>query len=78
VDFQENSARVCHVNRQAPLVDGIPPIECQDATLDKGDAILAEISAFIRAVNNGTRPLVSGEDGLRALNAAIAIGKKLK
>lgn len=77
VDFQENTARVCHVDRDAPPVDGIPPINCVDATLDKGDAILAEIDAFIEAIRSGTRPLVSGEDGLRALSAAIAIGAKL-
>ena len=77
VDFQENTSRVCRVDRDAPDNDGIPAINCIDENLEKGDAIRAEIEAFIYAINNGTRPLVSGEDGLRALKTAIEIEKKL-
>lgn len=76
VDFQENAARVCHVDRAQPDKDGIPAINCVDEKLEKGDAILAEIEAFVHAIQTGTRPLVSGEDGLRALKTAIAIGQK--
>jgi predicted dehydrogenase len=77
VDFQENAARVCRVNRDAPDVDGMPSINCVDTELDKGDAIRSEIEAFLYAIRSDSRPLVSGEDGLRALRAAIAIGAKL-
>ena len=78
IDFQENTSRVCRVDRTAPDKEGIPAINCDDANLEKGDAIKAEIEAFIYAINTDTRPLVSGEDGLRALKTAIAIGEKLK
>jgi len=76
VDFQENNSRVCRVDRDKPDKDGIPAINCVDENLEKGDAILAEIEAFIHAIQTGTRPLVSGEDGLRALKTAIEIGQK--
>jgi len=76
VDFQENTSRVCKVDRQQPDKDGIPVIDCTDEDLEKGDAIRAEIEAFIHAITTGTRPLVSGDDGLRALKTAIEIGQK--
>jgi len=76
VDFQENSSRVCKVDREQPDKDGIPVIDCIDENIDKGDAIRAEIEAFVHAINTGSRPLVSGEDGLRALKTAIEIGHK--
>lgn len=78
VDFQENTSRICRVDRDQPDTDGIPAINCVDENLAKGDAIRAEIDAFIDAINNGTRPLVSGEDGLRALKTAIEIGEMLR
>ena len=79
IDFQENTTRVCTVDRdREPNPDGVPPIECTDAALGKGDAILAEIEAFLHAVRTGTRPIVSGEDGRRALRTAIAIGERLR
>jgi len=76
VDFQENTSRVCKVDRQQPDKDGIPVIDCIDEDLEKGDAIRAEIEAFVHAINTGSRPLVSGDDGLRALKTAIEIGRK--
>lgn len=78
VDFQENTSRVCRVDREQPDQDGIPAIGCVDENIEKGDAIRAEIDAFIHAIHTGTRPLVSGEDGLRALKTAIEIGQALK
>ena len=79
IDFQESTTRVCTVNRAGtPDSNGVPPIECTDADCGKGDAILAEIEAFLYAVRSGTRPLVSGEDGLRALETAIRIGERLR
>ena len=77
IDFQENTTRVCRVDRTAPITDGIPAINCINRTLDKGDAILAEIEAFELAIRTKSRPLVSGEDGQRALRIAIEIGLHL-
>lgn len=42
------------------------------------DALLAEITAFTGAVRRGTSPLVSGEDGRRALRLAIEISQQIK
>lgn len=78
IDFQDNTSRVCTVDRTKADVDGMPAINCVDENLGKGDAILAEIEAFLSAIVNNTRPLVSGEDGLRALTTAIEIGRRFK
>jgi predicted dehydrogenase len=37
------------------------------------DAMQSELLEFLRCVAKGTRPLVSGEDGLHALEVAIKI-----
>ncbi len=76
VDFQANEARVCEPGDRDPKT-GVPPIRCEDFTLEKGDAILAEIESFTEAIRNKTAPLVSGEDGKRALETAIRISTQL-
>lgn len=50
-----------------------PPLELESWNMEKGDALMVEDQAFIDAVN-GVKPcLVSGEDGLRALEVAEMI-----
>ncbi|MCB0391246.1 MAG: Gfo/Idh/MocA family oxidoreductase [Bdellovibrionales bacterium] len=55
------------------------PIETEAWNLEKGDALMAETLAFIKAVKTGNPPFVSGQDGLVALKLAEqiidAIGK---
>ena len=76
IDFQDNSARVCHVDETKPSDDGMPVIQCEDFKHDGGDAIRAEISAFIHAIQSGTTPLVTGADGLNAIRTALQIEAK--
>ena len=45
----------------------------EEDSFDQGDALLAEIEAFLRSVREGAPPVVSGEDGLRALETAMQI-----
>ncbi len=56
---------------------GIPTIESERHTFDQGDALMSEISSFLDAIRNGRPPVVSGGDGLRALETALAISDKL-
>ncbi len=42
------------------------------------DALFAEIKAFIKAVETGSPPLVSGEDGMQSLSAALSLNQLLK
>ncbi len=49
------------------------PIDHQQYSLEKGDALLTETKAFVDSVVNDRAVLVSGRDGLRALRLAEAI-----
>jgi predicted dehydrogenase len=47
----------------------------QTQSLVRSDALMDEISSFVNAVRHGVDPAVSGEDGKRALEVAVAIGQ---
>ncbi|MEE9299648.1 MAG: Gfo/Idh/MocA family oxidoreductase [Alphaproteobacteria bacterium] len=57
---------------------GLPNITIEQETYEESDALEREIAAFVQAVANNAPPLVSGEDGLRALQAAIMINQSLE
>ena len=60
--------------RTAP-VESPAQVSIEEESFDQGDALLAEIEAFLRAIREGTPPVVTGEDGLRALETAMRITK---
>ena len=76
VDFHGNGAKVCQPTEEKNE-HGLPDIRCEDFVLEKGDAILAEIRSFCDSIKAGSEPLVSGEDGKRALETAIDISRQL-
>ena len=45
----------------------VPPIKVTQWQVEKADALQRETDAFIAAVQNNTKPVVTGEDGLLAL-----------
>ena len=58
--------------------DGVPqpgqlPVTIEESNLEQGDALKSEIESFLDCIRNNKRPIVSGEDGLRALETAIRI-----
>jgi len=57
--------------------DGVPPVEINEQSFDPGDALRDEIVAFLDCIETGRRPIVSGEDGMRALETATRIGELL-
>ncbi len=64
------------VRRPAVIAEGaMPKVDMEERSFDPGDALLAEIEAFLDAVEQGGRPVVSGEDGLRALETATRIAE---
>ena len=63
--------------------DGVPqpgqlPVNIEEANLEQGDALKSEIESFLDCIRNNKRPIVSGEDGLRALETAIRITEQVK
>jgi predicted dehydrogenase len=57
--------------------DGMPQVDIQETTYDQGDALKAEIEAFLEAAATGRAPPVSGEEGLAALNVAVSIAEQV-
>jgi predicted dehydrogenase len=74
VDFGERRVRIF---RREPTPDGQPSLTFEEREVPEGDALEAEIDAFVRAVRLRETPPVSGWDGLRALEVAQVIRESL-
>ena len=57
--------------------DGMPQVAIDEKTYEQGDALRAEIEAFLEAIASGRAPAVTGEDGLLALRTAVSIGEQV-
>jgi predicted dehydrogenase len=57
--------------------DGMPQVAIDENTYEQGDALKAEIEAFLQAVATGKPPPVTGEDGLLALRTAVSITEQV-
>ncbi|MGH6885388.1 MAG: Gfo/Idh/MocA family protein, partial [Geminicoccales bacterium] len=74
IDLQQKLLTI--VRRPASIGEGeLPKVDLEERSFDPGDALLAEIRSFVDAVRSGSRPVVSGEDGLRALETATRIAE---
>jgi predicted dehydrogenase len=49
------------------------PVTIEEQNLDQGDALKAEIESFLQCLRSGSAPVVSGADGLLALETASRI-----
>ncbi len=78
IDFQERKIAIYRKTPGADSVPGLPNIAFKELAFDQGDPLRDEIHAFIDAVRFGREPLVSGEDGKRALEVAMRISRKLQ
>jgi predicted dehydrogenase len=67
-DFQSQRASIARRG-----TDPAPGLVSQDLTTTKSDTLNEEIRAFIGSVRSGTRPIVSGSEGRRALALALTI-----
>src|SRR5687768_5514744 len=72
VDMQQKILTVIRKKDAAP-VESPAQVSIEEDSFEQGDALLAEIEAFLHSVRDGAPPVVSGEDGLRALETAIQI-----
>jgi predicted dehydrogenase len=77
IDYQNRSIAIYRRQPGANLIPGLPDIAMEERTFAQGDALRDEIDAFIAAVRDGTPPVVSGEDGKRALEVAMQISSRL-
>jgi predicted dehydrogenase len=76
VDLQQKVLTLVRKGAAAPAGE-MPQVAIDERSFDQGDALRDEIASFLEAIVTGRRPVVSGEDGLRALETAIRIGELL-
>jgi predicted dehydrogenase len=77
IDYQNRSIAIFKRQPGANLIPGLPDIVMEERSFPQGDPLRDEIEAFIAAVREGTPPVVSGEDGKRALEVAMQISGRL-
>ena len=72
IDLQQ---KVLTIVRKPPAGAAVTPgqVSIEERSFEQGDALRFEIEAFLRSICEGRPPVVSGEDGLRALETAIRI-----
>jgi predicted dehydrogenase len=72
IDLQQ---KVLTIVRKPPTGTAVTPgqVVIEERSYDQGDALKLEIEAFLRSIREGRPPVVSGEDGLRALETAMRI-----
>ncbi|MCL4800870.1 MAG: Gfo/Idh/MocA family oxidoreductase [Burkholderiales bacterium] len=72
IDLHQKILTVVRRKDVAP-VESPAQVAIEEESFDQGDALLVEIEAFLRAIREGTEPIVTGEHGLRALETAMRI-----
>jgi predicted dehydrogenase len=75
IDFGDR--RIGISKKREALVEGEEPLDTETFQQPPGDALMTEIQAFVAAVKNGTRPVVSGREGRDALAAALEIDRMI-
>jgi predicted dehydrogenase len=77
IDFGANEITV--VRREGrPEAGEMPRIRAEKIALDPADALLAQDRAFAESVRMRTPPLVTGDDGYRALDLALRIEESIE
>jgi predicted dehydrogenase len=72
VDYGEHRIRICRRD-PTPPAGNLPNITYEEREVSGEDALEEEIRAFLRSVRDRSEPIVSGRDGLQALEVAEQI-----
>ena len=76
IDLQQKILTVIR-KRTVAAGAGELPVHIEEQSFAQGDALLAEIQAFVAAIRGERAVVVSGEDGERALRTAIDISERV-
>jgi predicted dehydrogenase len=77
IDFQ-NKILGIHRKGDGEMFPGVANIESDEQAFEQGDALLSEIESFLNCIQTHQAPVVSGEDGKRALETAMEITRLLR
>ena len=72
LDLQQKILTVIR-KQSVPVDDARLPVSINEQSFEPGDALRAEIEAFLASCRGERRVVVSGEDGMHALQTAVAI-----
>jgi predicted dehydrogenase len=78
VDFQEREITVMRKKEGENSIPGLPNIDAESHSFPQSDALFEEIKAFVHSIHDGNAPVVSAEDGKKALDVAIRITEHLQ
>jgi predicted dehydrogenase len=73
IDMQQKILSVIRKKDAAGSVESPAQVSIEEDSFEQGDALRDEIASFLDAVRTGSEPVVTGEDGLRALETATRI-----
>lgn len=76
LDYGERRLRICRRGQAPP--GGLAPIEVEERIVEGEDALAEEIRGFLAAVRTRQAPLVSGREGLRAVELAYQILERVE
>lgn len=74
VNTKDQEVKGFRLNRDGETKTLVP----MDVTVEKKEPLRAELESFIDCVRSRKQPLVSGEDGLEALELAYRVGEKIE
>jgi len=64
--------------QDAPVDEARLPVTIEEQSFEPGDALRAEIEAFLASCRGERAVVVSGEDGMHALQTAVAIAAAVR
>jgi len=76
VDLQQKILTIVRKKESGPL-ESPAQVTIEERSFEQGDALLVEIESFLTAAREGSPPVVTGEDGLRALETATQIAAQV-
>ncbi|MFQ5352384.1 MAG: Gfo/Idh/MocA family protein, partial [Candidatus Binatia bacterium] len=80
IDFDSGKALVARKSRRrgaAEVGNPMDAIEAEEKELGGGDPLMEQLAAFVSCVRGGSRPLIGGPEGLRALALADRVVKAI-
>ena len=77
IDYQARKISIYRKGGDGVAIPVMPEVTMSHKSFEESDALLAEIRDFVNVVATGSTPVVSGEDGKRALELALQINQKL-
>ncbi len=77
IDYQERKISIYRKSEGGMMIPGLPNILMEEKSFSQSDALMAEIRSFVDVIKSGSRPVVTGEDGRRALEVALQINTRL-